>query len=609
MAESARVATTAAYPPIDDYAAIGDCRTVALVSRSGSIDWLCLPYFSAPSLFAALLDRSHGGCFAVSPSAPCTVERRYADGSTVLETTFCTAEGRARLTDLLPIPVSGAEPELRPQREVLRIIEGLAGQVDFEVTFAPRPDYARARHRIERRGQLGWACVHGAELFLLHTDLMLEQDDYGDVVGSVRIEAGERRYLSLVYAGHDIAVIAPLGAAAEQRRAETLAWWRDWSGRCRYEGAYAAAVQRSVLTLKLMTYALSGAVVAAPTVGLPEQIGGGRNWDYRYCWLRDASLTMRAFIDLGYQTEGDMFLGWLLHATRLTLPRLQVLYDVYGETELPEQVLDLEGYRGSRPVRIGNDAKDQLQLDNYGAVILATSDYLRRGGTLDRYEARVLAGFGKVVCQCWREPDNGIWEVRGERRQHTYSKLMCWAALDCLLRLHAEGIVQIDKNRCEREHAALRDAIETHGYDAERNSYTGVFGQPDPDAALLLMPRYGYCDPNAPRMQGTYAYIERTLGQGPLLSRYPPGYDRMPPGEGAFGIACFWAVDYLARAGRLDEAHERFRRLLAYANEVGLYAEEIDPSTGAALGNFPQAFTHVGLITAALSLARAGDGS
>ncbi len=599
----------AAFPPIEDYAAIGNCRTTALVSRQGSIDWLCLPHVSAPAIFAALLDRRRGGRFAVRPATPFVARRHYLGDTNVLETTFECETGTVRLIDCMSmLNTSGRGLTLDPQHEVLRMIDVTAGTVDLEIIYEPRPYYGKFPMHLRRRGALGWACQHRDQILILNADVPLASAEDGSALRTtVRLRAGDRRFLSLSYTRRDIAAVAPLGSAAGQRLQATLAWWQAWADRCRFQGPYRPVVVRSALALKLMTYDLSGAVVAAPTASLPESIGGVRNWDYRFCWLRDAALTLRAFTDLGYQAEGRKFVGWLLHATRLTWPELNILYDVHGETNLHERQIDwLEGYRQSRPVHIGNDAKDQLQLDVYGAVLLAVADLVMTGGRIDRQQARTLAGFGRTVMRRWREPDEGIWEFRGPRRHNTHSKMLCWVALDCLIRLHEMGQLRLPVEACKSERHAIRMAIERHGYNEQLDSYVGAFDGTEPDASLLLMPCYGYRSASDPRMLSTFKFIDRELGHDGLLYRYRPGSDGLPGAEGAFGICSFWGVDFLARTGAVAEAAERFRHLLSFANDVGLFAEEIDPSTGTALGNFPQAFTHVGLINAACMLARAG---
>lgn len=596
--------STGPWPAIEEYALIGDCRTAALVSRDGSIDWLCLPHFSGPSFFAAILDRSQGGRFGIRPAVPYRSERHYIDDSNVLQTIFRVEGGELKLTDAMPIPGAQDKPQLLPQREVIRSIEAVGTDVPVEIIYQPRPDYARARVRLAPCGNLGWACAWRDHLLLLSTDLPLKPAaDGASLRAEVRLSPGERRYLSASYVRNDIGVVLPLGRLADARIEATARWWQNWLERCTYEGRYSAQVRRSALVLKLLTFSLSGAVVAAPTASLPETIGGGRNWDYRYCWLRDASLTLAAFNGIGFTSEAAAFLEWLLHATRLTWPRLQVLYDVYGEARVKEQTLDhLEGYRGSRPVRIGNGAWDQSQLDVYGSVILAAALHVNAGGQLSRDERWMLAGLGRSICQDWRNADHGIWEVRGEARHHTYSKVTCWTALDCLVDLAEKGVLSAPIDRFRQERDAIRATVEEQGFSPSRNSFTATFGSEDADASLLLLPRYRYCDPNDPRMVGTFAYIDSELGVGPLLYRYGSGFDGLEGNESPFGACSFWAIDYLARAGRVAEARDRFERILSYANDVGLYAEEIDAKTGAAIGNFPQAFTHIGLINAALSL-------
>jgi GH15 family glucan-1,4-alpha-glucosidase len=596
-------------PEIGDYAVIGDCRTAALISRSGSLDWLCLPHFSGPSLFAALLDQERGGRFAIQPDREFQASRRYLPGTPVLETTFRTGSGVATLTDLMPIEEDAGR--LTPMREVLRIVEGVEGEVILDVRFEPRPNYAREKVRIRSRGALGWSCAWSDELCLLASDARLEAAaDEGAVVGQVRVRAGERLCFSLTYTKSHIGVIAPLGEHAWDRLLRTMQWWRDWTNRFTYEGPYKDAVERSAITLKLMTFALSGAVVAAPTASLPEAIGADRNWDYRYCWLRDAALTVRAFTGLGYRDEAGAFLHWLLHATRLTWPKLQVMYDVYGQTNLVEEELGhFSGYRGSRPVRIGNGAHAQVQMDIYGEVVSAAYYYVQSGGQLQADEAKLLTGFGEIVCKHWREPDHGIWEIRGAKRQYTFSKFMCWSALDSLIKLHEQGCILIDVDRYRRERDDIAQAIETRGFSETIGSYASELDGNRLDAALLLMGCLGYRDPGHPRMRSTLDRIQERLGSDGLLYRYERGLDGLDSPEGAFGICSFWTVDNLAKRGDLAAAAETFEHILSFANDVGLYAEEIDVATGAALGNFPQAFTHVGLINAAMALAASQKGS
>jgi GH15 family glucan-1,4-alpha-glucosidase len=601
----------AGYTPIDGYALIGDCRSGGLVSREGSLDWLCLPRFDSPSIFAALLDAQNGGRFLVRPTGEFRAERRYMANTNVLETVFRTPTGACVLRDLMS--VSSEEDKrahLTPEHEVLREVEGLEGEIEVEIVYDPRPDYGLTRSRLEQRGALGLRCEVDRASLTLRSELPLELTD-GDrsARGISRIRSGERKYLSLTYSVEAPAVVPLLGEAARGRIERTARWWREWANHCAYEGPYRDAVVRSALALKLMTYAPSGALVAAPTTSLPEAIGGVRNWDYRYCWLRDASFTLRALFALGYRKEAEAYIGWLLHATRLTWPELHVLYDVFGEAKLPERELPhLEGYAGSRPVRIGNDAQGQLQLDVYGEVINGAARFLDRGGRFDRDTSRMLDGLGRTVCRRWREPDEGIWEGRSGRFHNTHSKVLCWVALDRLIKMHEAGYLEVSVDLFRVNRDAIREEIETRGYNERIGSYTRTYDGDEMDASLLTLPLYGYVEGAHPRMRSTCARIHEKLARGGLVYRYETGTDDgLPPGEGAFGICSFWAVECVARGGSLGAATRAFERLLSYANDVGLFAEEVDPDTGAALGNFPQAFTHIGLINAALTLAECRD--
>jgi GH15 family glucan-1,4-alpha-glucosidase len=604
---SDRTPERASYPPIDDYALIGDCRSAGLVSGDGSLDWLCLPRFDSPSVFAALLDAREGGRFRIRPVGEYSSERRYLPDTNVLETTFRCPSGTFVLRDLMS--VSSEEDKrasLTPEHEVLREVEGIDGEVEVEVLYDPRPEYGLMRPMLKRQWDHSLRCEIGGVALILRSELALvPRSDGRGASGVIRIQAGERMYLSLTYSREAPAVISPLGEAARGRIERTVRWWQEWANRCAYEGPYRDAVVRSALALKLMTYAPSGALVAAPTTSLPEALGGVRNWDYRYCWLRDASFTLRALYALGYREEAEAFDGWVLHATRLTWPELHILYDVFGEARLPERELPhLEGYARSRPVRIGNDAQGQLQLDVYGEVVDAAAQFANRGGRFDRDTSRMLDGLGRTVCRRWREPDEGIWEGRSGRFHNTHSKVLCWVALDRLIEMHEAGYLDVSVDLFRANRDEIRKEIEAHGYNERIGSYTRTFDGEEMDASLLTLPLYGYTEGTNPRMSSTCARIHEKLATGALVHRYETGTDDgLPPGEGAFGICSFWAVECVTRGGNIEGATRAFEQLLAYANDVGLFAEEIDPHTGAALGNFPQAFTHIGLINAALTLA------
>jgi GH15 family glucan-1,4-alpha-glucosidase len=473
----------------------------------------------------------------------------------------------------------------------------------MELLYQPRPDYARAAPRLVDRAAWGTWCDVGQSVAILRSDIpvTIRADT---AAGQADVHAGQSLCVSFSYATYSPAAVPSLGAAASDRLERSIAWWQQWSARCTYDGPHREQVLRSVLLLKLLSYAPTGAILAAPTTSLPEEIGGARNWDYRYCWLRDASLTVRALLQLGYADEAAAFCAWLLHTTRLTLPDVNIVYDVFGRTELPERELPhLSGYRGSRPVRIGNGAVAQFQLDVYGELIDAVAQFLIPSvSRLDRDTRRMLEGIGETVCRRWQEPDEGIWEVRAGRRHHTHSKVLAWVAVDRLLRLADAGLVSIPVQRYRAVRDAIRAAIERDGWNDARQSYVRTFGGDELDASLLLLPIYGYASGSAPRVESTTERILEHLARGPFVHRYLPGEDGVPGGEGAFGIASFWAVEALARAGQVERARTMFELLLGHANDVGLYGEEFDATTGAPLGNFPQAFTHVGLINAALAL-------
>ena len=594
--------------PISDYAVIGDGRSAALVSRRGSIDWLCWPRFDSPSVFGALLGEG-AGRWRIAPVAPTRVERRYVDGTNVLETRFHTDEGSLCLTDVMPV-ASEEEKRTRllPEHEILRLIGCERGEVDVEMIVEPRPGYGRGRARFREAGKHGLRIETAGGLVMLRTDVPLEPA--GDtIVARIRLRAGETRHCSLTLAHDGPAILPPLGDWSREAVARSNAWWRQWSDRLRYEGPGREAVIRSALALKLLVYAPSGAVVAAPTTSLPEWIGGDGNWDYRFCWLRDAALTTRALFGLGCRDEALAFVSWVLHTTRLTRPELRPLYDVYGCRPRPERTLDhLTGYRQSRPVRVGNAATEHLQLDVYGEVVEAVSLLVRAGETLDRETRRMLRAFGEYVCAHWREPDEGIWEPRSGRSHNTHSRVLCWTALDRLLELNAAGqLPHVAVADLERHRFAIRREVEGRGWSDARGSYVAQLDGQDVDAALLLLAWYGFEDAGSGRMTSTYARIRERLGaRGDLLYRYRIGE---APHEGAFGICSFWGAEYLALGGgTTEEAQASFDRLLQYQNDVGLFAEEIDPETGEALGNFPQAFTHIGLINAALSLSARREG-
>ncbi len=597
------------YPPISTYGIIGDGRTAALVSEQGSIDWLCLPDFDGPTIFAALLDRHSGGRLGLRPPVEHEVTRRYLDTTPVLETTFTSQEGSFRVIDFMPLALDGTGGRIEPERELIRIVEGISGEPEVELSFDPRPDYGQAQPILKKRGKLGWTFAHGADFFLLRTDIEAEPSGFGSLRGCARLRPGERRYVSFSFTRRDIGIVPGIGAESDEKLEATCGWWREWISRCRYDGDWPEAVKRSLVTLRLLNFNQSGAVVAAATTSLPESIGGVRNWDYRFCWLRDSAFILRAFIDMGYDEEGQGFLSWLLHATRQTAPRLRPLYTIYGRQGGGERnALGLEGYMGSAPVRVGNGAASQTQLDVYGAVIEAAHDYVERGGRLDGQERKLLLGMGEVVIGEWRKPDAGIWEIRGGPLHNTYSKAQCWAALDRLIRMIDGGYLQGPRQRLEEERDRIRASVMTEGWNEALQRFDGAYGRNFVDASTLLMPRLGIIDADDPKMRKTFDTIQREIGRDELLLRYNEGVDGFASNEGAFVVCSFWAIDHLARRGDIDEAKRRFEAMLARGNDLGLYAEEIDLDSGEMLGNFPQAYSHAGLIGAAMTIKAAERG-
>jgi GH15 family glucan-1,4-alpha-glucosidase len=588
-------------PKISDYGLVGDCRSAALVSRYGSIDWLCWPRFDSPSIFAAILDREKGGYWSISPVGPCQFHRAYVRETNVLQTEFICPTGRATLTDLMPVaPEEFKHRHMLPDHQLLRQVVCSEGELELQIDFCPRAGYGAQRVKIRDLGACGLRLDVGRGAYWLRSSVPLPPPTEG-IHTRVILQRGDELQFALSYAEEAPSILPVLGEPVRTAIDRSIQWWQEWAGKSNYRGPYRDAVTRSALVLKLMAYAPSGAIVAAPTTSLPERIGDNLNWDYRYCWLRDASLTIRALLGLGYVHEAESFLTWLLHATRLTQPELRILYTLYGEIAPREKELEhLGGYRDSLPVRVGNGARAQLQLDVYGEVIDASAQYARRMGRFDRSTQDVLIGLGKYVARNWNLPDEGIWEPRSGGRNHTHSRLSCWMALQRLLDLEENGILQgVPRQAFARERDRIREQIERRAWNETLESYVSVLDGDEVDATLLRIPWCGFEAAHSERMKRTYRRVQEHLGTGDgLLYRYT-----RQPQEGAFGICCFWAVEYLALGGgTLEQAHRRFARLLDYGNDLGLFAEEVDPESGEAMGNFPQAFTHIGLISGALTL-------
>ena len=581
---------------IEDYGLIGDTRTAALVGRNGSIDWLCLPHFDSGACFAALLGHSGHGRWLISPaSPPLVLRRRYRPETLVLETEFETHEGAVRLTDFMT-PWQG-EPDL------IRIVEGVRGEVRMQMELIIRFDYGSIVPWV-RKTDGNLLAIAGPDAISLWTTVPTHGKDLTTCAEFV-VREGERASFLMMWHPSHITSPEPFDTSAALDQTE--GWWREWCGRCTYEGPWREQVQRSLITLKALTYAPSGGIVAAPTTSLPERIGGVRNWDYRYCWLRDATYTLYALMIGGYTDEAAAWRNWLLRAVAGDPSTLHIMYGMQGERRLPEMELPwLPGYEDSRPVRIGNAAINQLQLDVYGEVMDALHLARRAGIPPDPDAWALQRALITHLETAWQQPDEGIWEVRGPRRHFTHSKVMAWVAFDravkAVERYGAEGPV----DRWRQLRAQVHTEVCKNGFDARRNTFTQYYGSQELDASLLMIPLVGFLPASDPRVAGTLQAIERELMQEGFVQRYPSKehIDGLPPGEGAFVACSFWLADNYELQGRRAEARQLFERLLGLCNDLGLLAEQYDPASKRQLGNFPQAFSHVMLINTARNLAR-----
>ena len=583
---------------IEDYGLIGDLQTAALVSRLGSIDWLCFPRFDSAACFAKLLGDAENGHWSLCPVSEIANARRSYRGDTlVLETELETADGVVRLIDFMP--PRGEAPD------VVRIVEGVEGRVPMTMDLTIRFDYGSVVPWV-RRSVGGILAVAGPDALYLATPVGLTGQNL-HTVAEFTVEAGQR--IPFVLTWFPSHKDPPDRVDAEDALEDTVAYWDEWASACTHRGPFEDAVSRSLVTLKALIYGPTGGIVAAPTTSLPEELGGVRNWDYRYCWLRDATLTLLALVRAGYEDEASAWRDWLLRAIAGGVPGgLQIMYGLAGERRLTESELPwLEGYEGSRPVRIGNAASAQLQLDVYGEV----SDVLyqaRVAGLEASKDAWALtARFLDWLETGWREPDEGLWEVRGPRRHFTHSKMMAWVAFDRAVRSVEEQGLDGPVDRWRSLAEEIHDEVCREGYDAELGAFTQSFGAPRLDASLLMMPLVGFLPVDDARVAGTVAAIERDLVREGFVERYRAddenvGVDGLPPGEGVFLPCSFWLVQVQTLQGRLEDAQALFERLLALRNDLGLLSEEYDPATGRLVGNFPQAFTHLALVDAALTL-------
>jgi len=590
------------YAPIEAYALIGDGRTAALVASDGAVDWLCLPNFDSPSVAAAILDVSKGGSLTLCPLEPFRVTRRYLPSTNVLETTFRTDAGAVQVTDAMTLP----DAALSPMRELTRVIRGIAGTVRMTWRFTPGFHYASARPRLGWRGAVPVATC-GSDAIAIPSWHAGQPSWTGDALSSIfEVQAGSTATLALVSASGE-PLVMPSRADVERRLDATIAFWEQWSNDRRYSGPWPDAVLRSALVLKALIFAPSGASVAAPTMSLPESIGGERNWDYRFCWIRDSNFAISALLNLGCYAEAESLFWWFMQATALTEPEVRVLYQLDGGLGGKEQVLTLSGYRRSAPVRKGNGAAGQNQLDIYGCLLETARLYSDGHRRVDADIGAILGRIADHVCRIWREPDSGIWEVRNGPFHFIHSKVMCWVALDCAVQLAERGEMPARSiARWRTEARAIQNYVDSEGWSPALGSYRRIAGEDDVDASLLVLPTVRFGDRHGPRIRGTIDEIVRRLGDGDTVRRYIAA-DGVPGGEGSFLNCSFWLVSALARSGRVDEATGLMDRLLARANDVGLYSEEIDAATGAFLGNFPQALVHLALIDAAVAIRDAGQ--
>jgi GH15 family glucan-1,4-alpha-glucosidase len=582
---------------IEDYALIGDTHTAALVGKDGSIDWLCLPRFDSAACFAALLGDASNGRWLLAPAAEIrTVERRYRPGTLVLETDFHTDDGVLQVVDSMPIRDEAPD--------VVRLARCLSGRVAVRMELVMRFDYGRSVPWVQRTPDGGLTATAGPDAVHLIAGRPTRGRDFR-TIAEFTLEAGEEVPFVLTwFASHEPAPLALDGVAATQ---DTTAWWEEWTSRSKVQGAHRHLVQRSLITLKALTYAPTGGIVAAPTTSLPESIGGVRNWDYRYCWVRDATLTLQALLHGGYTEEARAWRNWLLRAVAGAPRDMQIMYGPAGERRLSEFELDwLPGYEGSAPARIGNAASEQFQLDVYGELMDALLQARQGGLDGDFFAWRLQVALMRYVEDAWRKPDEGIWEVRGPRRHFVHSKVMAWVAFDRAVRMVEDLGQEGPVDRWRELRAEVHREVCERGYDPERNTFTQSYGSRGLDAAMLMMPLVGFLPPDDKRVIGTIEAIQHELMRDGFVLRYDTheADDGLPPGEGAFLPCSFWLADALTLIGRHDEARVLFDRLAGLANDVGLLAEQYDAVLGRQVGNFPQAFTHVGLVNSAMNLDR-----
>ena len=592
------------YPQIGDYGYIGDCHSAALVSNRCSIDWCCMPRMDSPSCFGRLLDWKQGGYCSISPAEKCDWSRQYLENSLILATKMTNSSGTVRVVDCFTMREGG---EYHPYRQILRVIEGIEGKMDMAITISPRFDYGAVRPWLRSYKENACIAMGGIHGLLFSGDLAFETRDRHDITASVSVEKGQRFRLSVQF--HEPSeldeekVQVPDTSELDQRLEETRKWWERWASNSRVSGAYADAQLRSGLVLKGLSNAPTGAIAAAPTTSLPEVVGGQRNWDYRYSWIRDSAFTVRSLAEVGHVREADGFRRFVERTAAGSAEELQVVFGIGGERRLMEiEIKEMEGYAGSSPVRIGNQAQSQVQLDVYGEIMELAWTWFEQGHEPDDDYWDFLTDVLNVTTEKWHLPDSGIWEIRGNPRHFVQSKAMCWSALDrgCKMADALKRKAPVEKWKKTRDE--IKADIEEKGYDRKRGVFIQAYGYAQMDAALLLLPNCGFLEYRDERMVRTVDLIRDELEQEGLLWRYNPDGDGLEGKEGAFLACSFWLAECLARQGQIDAAHTVFTKALSTGNDLLLFSEEFDPFKKEMLGNFPQGLTHLSLIAAAVAL-------
>ncbi len=602
---------TNTYPPIADYGFIADSHSCALVSRSASIDWCCMPRMDSPSCFGRILDWKNGGYCQIAPAGKYQTSRRYLESSLVLETTFRSGGDEARVVDCFTMCTGG---QRNPHQQILRSIEGVNGSVELKIDIEPRFGYGAIKPWIRKDFKGNFLAIGGSHGLVISGNVDLKLDHRHNLVGAFATEKGSRAHLSILFRNpeeiDDGLVEVPDTEELTRRLEETISWWRDWCERGEFKGRYSGDIRRSAMVLKGLTNAPTGAIAAAATTSLPEYPGGCRNWDYRFSWVRDSCFTVRSLTQLGYVKEADGFRRFIERSAAGSADQLQIVFGLGGERWLPEnEVSRLEGYRGAKPVRVGNDACKQIQLDTYGGLLDLAYRWHIRGESPDDDYWEFLVELVSAAIDSWRRPDRSIWELRGEPRHFVYSKVMCWAAIDKGIKLAEDLGREAPLDRWKKSREEVRRAVETRGYEADRGVFVQAFDHAIMDGSLLLLPSVDFVDYRDERMVRTTDAVWQELEEGGLLRRYATCDDGLPGLEGVFLPCSFWLAECMARQGRTNQARQVFERALSTGNDLGLFSEEYDTKSNEMLGNFPQALTHLSLISAAVALTETSETS